>query len=177
MAIDYITDKLAQAGDFVLDTLWEEGDWFGTGGDTAGAELVSDDYGLGEWLGDGDAGITLAPGGSAGGAALAAAQQLVAAVLRNPIALELLSQAAGFVFGRAPNYQGQGLNAAMLSVMFKELPKKNRKPLAQRLAGMDSPIGLSKPEQQDFLMLLVYDACRAFNVTNLDQLDCSDCAY
>ena len=172
--VDTLLDYGAKAGDYVLDRVWEEGDWFGTGEDV-GAELVSDDYGLGEWLGDGDAGITYA--GGAGGAAMAVAQQLVAAVLRNPIAMELLAQAAGFVFGRAPNYQGQPMNAQMVAVMFKELPKKSRKPLAQRLAGLDSPIGLTKPEQIDFLMLVLYDALRAQNITNLDALDCSDCAY
>lgn len=172
---DFIVDSAAAAGDFILDNLWEEGDYFGTG--DAEVELVSDDFGLGEWLGDGDAGITYAPGSGAGGAALAVAQQLVAAVLRNPIAMELLAQAAGFVFGRAPNYQGQPMNQQMVAVMFKELPKKSRKPLAQRLAGLDSPIGLTKPEQVDFLMLVLYDALRAQNITNLDALDCSDCAY
>lgn len=168
--------ELGDAYDTIATGAGEVLDAFGglLGSDDADDVIVVDDAdllaGLGGALVPGGGGLPSLPADGYGAQSLAGAQQLVSAVLASPVAQSLLARALGWVFSPSPTYQGQGLTPAMLNIMFRELPTNMRKPLAQRLAGLDAPIGLSAAESKSFLMLWLYDGMRALNINDVSEI-------
>lgn len=108
--------------------------------------------------------------------AIASATQLVQAVMSDgPIGMAaraLLKRTTGFIFGRAPTYQGGPLRVAMLEMLMDDLSSSEIRALAWRVAGeSDAPApNATKAERNAFTLLYCYDGMRALNADNLATL-------
>lgn len=123
----------------------------------------------------GDVGV-LFPGGGGGygaeyaGGGAGMVDKVVRFVLSSPEAQQALKRALGIVFDRPPAWRGQPLQKSIVSVLWRQLPKKYQEPLAQRLAGMDSPIALTQAQDEIFLAMWLLDGFRALGVEDISDL-------
>jgi len=157
------------------DVLGFIGDLFG-GDDDEGDYVDPGSYtpGLPQYPGGGGGGI-IGPGVGAPIGPMYASdpgmvQRVVEFVISSPAAQAALKRALGIVFDRAPRWGGQAIEKQIVSVLWRQLPKKYQEPLAQRLAGMDSPIALDASQQDLFLAMWLLDAFRALGVNDISDL-------